>query len=113
MNCNNNNFFSRSQLDKYALDDDTKFWVELYEIPEMNPIREYKGIIIEDPYEHTVSLDLDTRVSSIFELFESKKSNKLYIIKLANRLLENCINNGRLDLAEVLGIEIQKRKEKL
>lgn len=63
-----NNFFSRTQLDKYALDDDTRFWVELYETIELNPIREFKNVIIETPYENKISLDLDTRIKAIIEL---------------------------------------------
>ena len=95
-----NNFFSRSQLDRYALDDDTRFWVELYETIELNPIREFKNIIIEIPYENKVSLDLDTRISAIIELLGSKKSNIFYVMGMAERLRDKCIKENRYDLIE-------------
>ena len=107
----NNNFFSRNQLDKYALDDDTRFWVELYETIELNPIREFKNVIIETPYENKVSLDLDTRIKAIIELLGSKKSNKFYIMGMANKLRNKCIKENRYDLIETLDNEIIRRRK--
>lgn len=106
-----NNFFSRSQLDKYALDDDTRFWVELYETIELNPIREFKNVIIETPYENKVSLDLDTRIRAIIELLGSEKSNKFYIMRMATKLRNKCINENRYDLIEMLDKEIVRRRK--
>lgn len=106
-----NNFFSRTQLDKYALDDDTRFWVELYETIELNPIREFKNVIIETPYENKISLDLDTRIKAMIELLGSKKSNKFYIMGMANKLRNKCINENRYDLIEMLDKEIVRRRK--
>ena len=106
-----NNFFSRTQLDKYALDDDTRFWVELYETIELNPIREFKNVIIETPYENKVSIDLDTRIKAIIELLGSKKSNKFYIMGMANKLRNKCIKENRYDLIETLDNEIIRRRK--
>lgn len=106
-----NNFFSRTQLDKYALDDDTRFWIELYETIELNPIREFKNVIIETPYENKVSLDLDTRIKAIIELLGSKKSNKFYIMGMANKLRNKCIKENRYDLIETLDNEIIRRRK--
>lgn len=109
----NNNFFSRNQLDKYALDDDTRFWIELYEPIELNPIREFKNIVIDTPYENTVSLDLDTRIFAIIDLLNSKKTNKYYILKLSARLREKCINENRQDLIEKLDPKVIEVTRKL
>ena len=106
----NQNFFSRSQLDRYALDDDTRFWVELYDTIELNPIREFKNVIIEIPYENKVSLDLDTRISAIIELLGSKKSNIFYVMEMAAKLRDKCIKENRYDLIETLDNEITKAK---
>lgn len=109
----NNNFFSRNQLDKYALDDDTRFWIELYEPIELNPIREFKNVVIDVPYENKVSLDLDTRIFAIIDLLDSKKTNKYYILKLSDRLREKCINENRQDLVEKLDSKVIEIKRKL
>jgi len=106
-----NNFFSRTQLDKYALDDDTRFWIELYETIELNPIREFKNVIIETPYENKISLDLDTRIKAIIELLGSKKSNKFYIMGMVNKLRNKCIKENRYDLIEMLDKEIVRRRK--
>ena len=106
-----NNFFSRSQLDRYALDDDTRFWVELYETIELNPIREFKNVIIEIPYENKVSLDLDTRISAIIELLGSKKSNIFYVMEMAAKLRDKSIKENRHDLIETLDKEIIRRRK--
>ena len=80
-------------IDKNLLDDEARFWLELDEIPEMNPIREYKNIVIDEPYEHSVSFDLETRVAVLIELIANVKynrSNPRYLVKLANRLIQKC-----------------------
>ncbi len=88
-------------IDKNLLDDDTRFWIELDQCIELNPIREYKNIVIEDPYEHTVSLDLNTRVIALIDLITNAKynnSNTSYLIKLTNKLIERCREQNRNDL---------------
>lgn len=88
-------------VDLHILDDDARFWLELDEIPELNPIREYKNTVIEDPYEHTVSLDLETRVASLINLIANAKysnSNPTYLVKLANRLIMRCREQDKLEL---------------
>ena len=88
-------------VDKNLLDDDARFWIELYDIPELNPIREYKNTIIEEPYQHTVSLDLETRTESLIDLITNSgynNSNPRYLVKLANRLIVKCRENTRQDL---------------
>lgn len=88
-------------VDLHILDDDARFWLELDEIPELNPIREYKNTIIEEPYQHTVSLDLETRTKSLVDLITNSgynNSNPRYLVKLANRLIIKCRENGRQDL---------------
>ncbi len=95
-----------SFVDKNLLDDDARWWIELFEIPEMNPIREYKYTIIEEPYQNTVSLDLDTRVRVLLDLIEdakhNKNCNKAYLKKLTNYLVEKCSKCNRIDLVELL-----------
>lgn len=88
-------------VDKNMLDDDARFWIELYEIPELNPIREYKNDVIEDPYQHTVSLDLYTRTVALTDLIVNAKydnSNPAYLVKLANNLIARCRECHRHDL---------------
>lgn len=88
-------------IDKNLLDEDARFWVELYETPELNPIRDYKNTVIENHYEHAVSLDLETRVSSLIDLIVNAKynnSNPKYLVKLANILIEKCREQDELEL---------------
>lgn len=88
-------------IDKNLLDDDARFWIEIFEIPELNPIREYKNIVIEQPYEHTISLDLETRVTSLIDLIANAKynsSNPAYLIKLTNRLIVRCREQNKPEL---------------
>jgi hypothetical protein len=98
-------------LDKNILDEDVRFWIQLDEVIELNPIRDYHIELHDDSrYVHTVKLDLDTRVSALIELFKnakySKRINKPYLLKLFKLLRERCIENTRYDLIEVLdGIE--------
>lgn len=80
-------------VDLNILDDEARFWLELDEIPELNPIREYKNIVIDEPYEHSISFDLETRVAVLIELITNVKynrSNPRYLVKLANRLIQKC-----------------------
>lgn len=101
----------RGYLDKYTLDDDIKFWIELDSIIELNPIREYKNIIIEEPYEHTVKLDLNTRTFAIINLINNckynKKLNKAYLLSMAINLRERALDAGREDLANSLEVAIK------
>lgn len=105
-------FLSRNQLDRFVLDDDVRFWVELDDIIELNPIRDYK-VIIDVRYENKVSLDLDTRVKAILDLFESKRSDKFYVLEMAINLRNKCIQANRQDLVEFLDVEVQKKLDKL
>ena len=61
-------------------------------------------MVLEDRYEHTVSLDLDTRVKVLVDLFSeakyNRRINKGYLIKLANSLKRKCGN--RTDLIEII-----------
>lgn len=100
-------------VDLHIIDDEARFWLELDEIPELNPIREYKNIVIEVPYESTVSYDLETRTASLIKLFDSKRSNKKYLIKMLIRLQDKCEQEGRSDLVRLLDQELQKRAGKL
>jgi hypothetical protein len=102
----------KGYLDKYTLDDDIKFWLELDQVIELNPIREYKNIIIEEPYEHTVKLDLDTRTSSLINLIKKSKYNKRlnanYLCSMAIRLQEKASKVDRLDLVQLLEHTLQE-----
>jgi hypothetical protein len=100
-------YFSKEFLDKNCLDDDARFWVGLYEQIELNPIRDYTfEIPDEDSYHHTISLDLDTRVSALLDLVKqseyNKRINKFYLIKQIDRMIEKCIKNEREDLVELI-----------
>ena len=105
-------FLSRTQMDRFILDDQTRFWQEIDELPELNPIRDYK-VVIDVHYENKVSLDLDTRVKAILTLFESKRSDKFYILEMAINLRNKCIKADRTDLVDFLDVEVQKRLDKL
>lgn len=89
-------------LDTHSIDDEARWWLEIESTLEFNPIREYKNVVLEDRYEHTVSLDLDTRVRVLTELFSeaqyNKRINKEYLVKLANSLKSRC--RDRSDLIE-------------
>jgi hypothetical protein len=91
-------------LDTHSIDDEARWWLEIESTLEFNPIREYKNVVLEDRYEHTVSLDLDTRVRVLTDLFsEAKYNNRInkgYLIKLANSLKSRC--RDRVDLIEII-----------
>lgn len=94
-------------LDKNTLDDDVRFWIQLDEVIELNPIRDYHMELCDDSkYVHTIKLDLDTRVSTLIELFKNakynKRINKPYLLKLFKSLRERCITSNRYDLIEAL-----------
>jgi len=107
-------FSLRNFLDKHALDEETRWWFELeQDNPELNPIQEYKNIIIELPYENKVSYDLETRVISLVDLFNGKRSNKKYLMKMLIKLQDKCEQEGRSDLVKLLDRELQERVSKL
>ena len=91
-------------LDNHSIDDEARWWLEIESTLEFNPIREYKNVVLEDRYEHTISLDLDTRVRVLADLFKEAKYNsrvnKVYLTKLANSLKEKC--KDRADLIEII-----------
>jgi hypothetical protein len=104
---------SKNLLDKYSLDDDTKFWIELDEIIELYPIRDYN--LESEPlkrYQNVVSMDLDTRVLAMKELFKFSGSNYNYLVDLSNKLKEKCINDDRYDLCLTLDFAMQEAREK-
>lgn len=100
-------------MDLYSIDDDARFWLDLDEVPELNPIREYKNIVIEVPYESVVSYDLEIRVKAMVKLFDSKRSNKKYLMKMLTKLQGKCRQEDRLDLVRLLDLELQKRADKI
>ena len=105
-------FMSRALMDRYLLDDKTRFWVELDDIIELYPIRNYE-IEIDHRYENVVSLDLDTRVLAMSELFKySETSNLTYLIGLAEKLRHKCTIAKRGDLRDSLTFEIRKARKK-
>ena len=91
-------------LDTHSIDDEARWWLEIESTLEFNPIREYKNVVLDDRYEHTVSLDLDTRVRVLADLLSeskyNKRINKGYLVKLANSLKEKC--KDRSDLIEII-----------
>lgn len=103
---------SRCQLDRYALDDDVRFWLELDEQIELYPIRDFKCEVNDTPYEHHVSLDLDTRVLAMNEMFNNKHLNIRYVIRSAYLLREKCIKAEREDLVNRLDAAIEEMMEK-
>lgn len=96
----------QSFIDKNFLDDDARWWIELWQTPELNPIRKYTFDVIEEPYQHNVSLDLDVRVRVLLELINdaeyNKRCNKTYLKKLVARLQKSCVRANRTDLVEIL-----------
>ena len=104
---NNLQYFSFTKfIDKNTLDDDTRWFLELEETLELNPIREYKNVVIDEPFIHHINLDLDDRVSTLIKMFEEnqkiKRYNNAYLRKLAHRLIVLSWDNDRPDLEEKL-----------
>jgi hypothetical protein len=91
-------------LDTHSIDDEARWWLEIESTLEFNPIREYKNVVLEDRYEHTVSLDLDTRVKVLIELFKeakyNKRINKTYLGKMTLALRAKC--KDRPDLIDTI-----------
>ena len=84
------------------LDDFARWLLDLEEFPELSADRDFLGDI-EERYQNTVSLDLDTRTqvlsSLLLENAKHHKFNKNYLIKLANRLITKCRLANREDLS--------------
>ena len=99
-------FSLKDFLSKNTLDDDTRWFLELDETIELNPIREYKNVVIDEPFIHHINLNLDDRVEILIRMFEDnqkrRKYNNKYLRKLANRLIVLSWDNDRPDLEEKL-----------
>ena len=99
-------FSLKDFLSKNTLDDDTRWFLELEETIELNPIREYKNVVIDEPFIHHINLNLDDRVSTLIKMFEEsqkiKRYNNAYLRKLAQRLIVLSWDNDRPDLEEKL-----------
>jgi len=99
-------FSLKDFLANNTLDDDARWFLELEATLEFNPIREYKNVVIEDQYEHNVSLDLETRVQTLLDMIEANKKSKRhddrYLKTLANRLVVRCREQDRPELENKL-----------
>ncbi len=100
-------FSLKDFLANNTLDDDARWFLELENTIELNPIREYKNVeISEEPYEHSINLDLETRVPALIEMIEynkkSKRHDNHYLKTLAIKLKEKCHNQNQLELEQQL-----------
>lgn len=106
-------FYSNAFIERYLLDPEANWWVEIDEELWETPIIEFEFNTDSEPNYVGVNYDLEVRVNSILEIFKYSQLRNYCAERMAEKLTAICNANEEFELGSRITKGIKLYKDRL